>query len=406
MGKSFGFASFVSHESAKEALYALEGKFVNASWGRQREEKGEKPPLPPGPPPKKPNNKLDDQEAYADSNTLFLGFPSPLPVTAASVEESAEVLHLELKRALGAAIPSLSPGLGDKSIIVRALPGKAFAFLEFPDHETAAASMSLFQGLSLEFSLGEGYSDTIPVTAKWGKKKQPVVPKQRYEADSRVDCWFCLASSTCEAHLVTSIANDMYLSLPKGALCDGHVLAMPIPHAANHAQLTETAHEELLVYKQSLAKCFFASFGGCGMVVFERFADTRGTYHMHQQVVPLAGNLVGAATKAFERSGKRQGLDLVTLASDASLQDTGDDFYFYVEIWTPGAVAASSPSTRLLHRAKNTRIPVQFGREVMANLLGCPERSFWKSCEVSQKAEEEAADNFKATFSSFDPFLS
>lgn len=64
--KTFGFAQFKSHESAKEAMYALEGlQFVKAKWGKPREDKGDRdggdrggggPPLPPGPPPKKPNN--------------------------------------------------------------------------------------------------------------------------------------------------------------------------------------------------------------------------------------------------------------------------------------------------------------------------------------------------------------
>mmetsp|Transcript_19295 Transcript_19295/g.25141 ORF Transcript_19295/g.25141 Transcript_19295/m.25141 type:complete len:298 (+) Transcript_19295:950-1843(+) len=286
-------------------------------------------------------------------------------------------------------------------------PGKGFAFLEFPTHEDASSALGLFQGLAIEFPLGEGYSDTIPVTAKWGKKRtEPTEPRQRYEADTRVDCWFCLASSTCEAHLVASIAEDVYLSLPKGALCDGHVLVLPVPHSCNHAQLSDAAHSEVLSYKQALSKCFFTSYGGAGMVVFERYADTRGTYHMHQQVVPLPASMTGAAKKAFERSGKRQSLNLVEMIGDDSLQSTGDDFYFYVEIWAPtGHAAALSPTTRLIHRAKNTRIPVQFGREVLASLLGHPERSFWKTCEVSKDQEAVATEAFKGRFASFDPFL-
>jgi diadenosine tetraphosphate (Ap4A) HIT family hydrolase len=134
--------------------------------------------------------------------------------------------------------------------------------------------------------------------------------KIRYEADSRVDCWFCLASPTCEAHLVASIANDIYVSLPKGSLCEGHVLTIPIPHGGSHVQLSETGLSELLSYKQALAKCYHASYGGAGMVVFERYADTKGTYHMHQQIVPVSANMMGATKKAFERSGARQNLNL------------------------------------------------------------------------------------------------
>lgn len=67
-------------------------------------------------------------------------------------------------------------------------------------------------------------------------------------------------------------------------------------------------------------------------------------------------------------------------------------------------MAASYPTSRLLHRAKDSKIPVQFGREILAGVLGRPERAFWKACEVGKEAEVEAADAFKHIFSSFDPF--
>lgn len=253
----------------------------------------------------------DTQEQLATySNVLFLGFPSPPPVNGTSPDEACALLQVELSHSLSTALPSLAASLESKAVKAKAFPGKTYAFLEFDTHDSALAALPSFEGLALEFCLGEGYGDTIPVTAKWGKPKQQVAPRPKFEADSRVDCWFCLASSTCEAHLVASIANDLYLTLPKGSLCEGHCLAIPIPHGGNHAQLSEAGHSELLSYKQALSKCFYTSYGGAGMVVFERYADTRGTYHMHQQVVPVSGNMIGATKTAFERSGKRQNLEM------------------------------------------------------------------------------------------------
>jgi hypothetical protein len=51
------------------------------------------------------------------------------------------------------------------------------------------------------------------------------------------------------------------------------------------------------------------------------------------------------------------------------------------------------------------RIPVQFGREVLAALMGQPERAHWKACAQTQAQEEAAADAFKAHFAPFDPTL-
>jgi hypothetical protein len=48
---------------------------------------------------------------------------------------------------------------------------------------------------------------------------------------------------------------------------------------------------------------WFSLFHPCppSKVVFERFADTRGTYHNHTQIVPLPATLAPAARRAFER---------------------------------------------------------------------------------------------------------
>ena len=46
----------------------------------------------------------------------------------------------------------------------------------------------------------------------------------------RMDCWFCVASPSCESHLIVSIGEHMYLTAPKGALSPGHMLIVPVSH--------------------------------------------------------------------------------------------------------------------------------------------------------------------------------
>jgi hypothetical protein len=114
--------------------------------------------------------------------------PVPVGATAATgegndnnTEDASKLLQVELQRALAAALPSLASPLESNLIAVRAIPGKTFAFLEFQDNQSAAAALLLFPpgGVALEFSLGEGYGETLPVVAKWGKPKQEHVPRQR-----------------------------------------------------------------------------------------------------------------------------------------------------------------------------------------------------------------------------------
>ena len=54
--------------------------------------------------------------------------------------------------------------------------------------------------------------------------------------------------------------------------------------------------------------------------------------------------------------------------------------------------------------------PLQFGREVVAGLLGMPSRADWKVCmprgaagAAVQQLETQATEEFKAAFAPFDP---
>jgi len=51
------------------------------------------------------------------------------------------------------------------------------------------------------------------------------------------------------------------------------------------------------------------------------------------------------------------------------------------------------------------RVPVQFGREVLAELMGMPERGHWKACVQTQEEEEAATEAFKTAFGPYDPTL-
>lgn len=140
---------------------------------------------------------------------------------------------------------------------------------------------------------------------------------------------------------------------------------------------------------------------GFATVVFERFADTRGTYHMHQQVVPIPQEAMENAKHAFVRHGRSLGLDMREVKGD-QVEDPGEDHYFAVEIWSSRKGETGRP-LRLMHRsAPGSRVAVQFGREVLAQVLGSPERAHWKACQVSKEEEAAATDAFKDAFAPFD----
>ena len=114
------------------------------------------------------------------------------------------------------------------------------------------------------------------------------------------------------------------------------------------------------------------------------------------------------------RSGKTANLDFQPLAAGASVGEAvGDRHYLLFELWLDGPDA--SP-TRLLHLAPpagdaaggggnnshSARIPLQFGRTLLANVLGTPGRAHWKACELPQDGEAKACEALREKFKPFD----
>lgn len=48
------------------------------------------------------------------------------------------------------------------------------------------------------------------------------------------------------------------------------------------------------------------------------------------------------------------------------------------------------------------RHPLGYGREVLAELAGVPERADWKACQCSKREEEARTEKFKSVFKAYD----
>lgn len=237
------------------------------------------------------------------------------------------------------------------------------------------------------------------------KRKRPEFAKEQrsWVADT---CWFCMASAQFETHLVVSVGEEVYASVAKGPLLPMHALLLPIAHKPCSLLLSDSEAAELQRYVAALRKCFLAR--GFALLLFERYMASGTFEHMHVQAVPLPAQLAGGVRAAFEAHGRRLGLHFEMLAPSETLVSRmpgGPEPFF-------AATLPSGETLLHLHRTNPRRHPLQFGREVVAALLGNPDRADWKKCmpqpapgERASTVELEArgASEFKRCFAPFEP---
>lgn len=215
-------------------------------------------------------------------------------------------------------------------------------------------------------------------------------------------CWFCLSNPNADVELVASVGEECYVALDKGAITDQHVLILPVEHFASSQAAPSSATEEMQRYVSALRSCFAAS--GKELVGFERYMALRksGGNHCHFNAIAVPSAAAKQAQEAFERGAARHGFELQHLpkvAGDAAAREqlkaaVGEGEYF---------VAVLPDGSRLVHPiAYGERFPLNYGREVLAELAGVPQRADWKACAASKAEEEARTERFKAAFRAYD----
>ncbi len=237
---------------------------------------------------------------------------------------------------------------------------------------------------------------------------EPASTEERPKAPRQVQpvqgCWFCLSNPNADTALVASVGEECYVALDKGAITDKHVLLLPVEHYACTLEAPASTTAELDRYMSALKSCFAAE--GKELVAFERFMRLRksGGNHAHVNVIAVAADAGKNAAAVFESAAARNGFGFTRLppargqeAKDALAAVVQNGEYF---------VAFLPDGSRLVHPiAYGERHPLNFGREVLAELAGVPDRADWKICQGTPEEEEQRTEAFRNAFKGFDVML-
>lgn len=254
-------------------------------------------------------------------------------------------------------------------------------------------------------------------------------------------CFFCLSNPNIATHLITSIGDEAYLTTAKGPLptsktfassslnFPSHMLIIPFSHSPTLSSISDptsrqSTYAEMHRYRSALHSMLrHRANNSLGAVTWE---VSRGNgIHIHWQFLPVPADLVhrglvDAAFKVEAENLKYPRFESPSQPNDGDESAEPGDF-FRVWIWEPpqSAVAAAASDTEarkddekggdkgtektlLLPLSPDFRFDLQFGRRVMAKLMGLEKRINWKDDVQSVQEEEADAEAFKEAFKEWD----
>ena len=247
------------------------------------------------------------------------------------------------------------------------------------------------------------------------------------------ECFFCLSNPNIATHLITSIGNECYLTTAKGPLPSAktfpslgfpsHILIIPFTHTPTLNTITDhearlSTYSEMQRYRESLQSMLQQrAKNQLGAVTWE---VSRGNgIHIHWQFVPITSDTIqrGLVEAAFKVEAENLGYPKFEQPSstvDHPSSEPGD--FFRVWIWSasePSSEQGQEPDGEtskptvtekclILPLTPDFRFDLQFGRRVMAKLMGLERRINWKDAVQTQEDEEADATAFKEAFKEFD----
>ena len=450
---SFAFLDFNTHEEALNCLADLKGEAVvlnimlTLKWSSSPNTR----PMQhhhqslqfnngiPPPPPSNRRNRLTEAEA-ADSTTLFLRLPPTIHSTAYPTElETIRLLAqgtIEDELNVGVALdaPDRITAKDEPALRVTIRHPKSetsmnYSFLEFASHAAALTTLVSLTGcddgglvkddklsvscLITDDMMKKDISHLQGVTLFWARGGIQTKSStghdndyglkfrtHHFPKDSRTDCWFCLASPTCEKHLIVAVYDALYITLPKGGVNEHHVLIVPVEHSGDGAMVNRKTASEMDSLKAKLRLHTRTSLKK-DLFVFERSIQTKGGYHSHIQCIPVDLDSGSAIQKVMLEMASKAGFRLKEITGELSLHALEDDWsegYFYAEVPLPGG---GDEFRRFIYRAgdESGTVPLEFGRMVLAEVMGNPQIRQWKACVVSQEKETELAAEFRMSLS-------
>ncbi|KAL7629656.1 hypothetical protein AAE478_001179 [Parahypoxylon ruwenzoriense] len=230
-------------------------------------------------------------------------------------------------------------------------------------------------------------------------------------------CFFCLSNTDVDTHMICCIGDESYVTTAKGPLPDpdtfassglsfpGHQIIIPLPHEPTVRAMGEDAnktYQEMIRFKESMqAMIATQSKYKLGAVTFE--ISRQSGIHVHWQFIPISSDLIqrGLVEAGFKVEAENRQYPPFEEAALGSAIDEASDF-FRLWIWSDDSDTGIQSKELIMCFDSNLHFDLQFGRRVLAKLLGLENRLYWKDVVQSIADETHDVEKFKEAFKPWD----
>uniref|UniRef100_A0A0A9X7F4 CWF19-like protein 1 n=2 Tax=Lygus hesperus TaxID=30085 RepID=A0A0A9X7F4_LYGHE len=258
---------------------------------------------------------------------------------------------------------------------------------------------SVNQAISLPFSpekeVNGVFFDTSSSSKRKGSSSESDLRKRR-NIDLVVDpesCWFCMGNPDIDRSLIIAVADHVYLTLAKGPVVQGHVIILPIKHIEKMTDAPSGVEIETHRFLEAMSQ-YYETLGK-QLVWFERCYKSP---HLQINAIPVDPSLLarGVIDKNLTELALQKHLEakLFNLRTVVNLRkNITSPYYFYLQI--------GADRGYLIDINKESDFPVNFGRKIIAQALGVPEREFWKNCIEDEPTVARSVFRFTEGFEPF-----
>ncbi|GJQ77271.1 hypothetical protein Trydic_g20696 [Trypoxylus dichotomus] len=249
--------------------------------------------------------------------------------------------------------------------------------------------------------LDDFFTDEIRKDVKNNKKDIDKAVNAHMQLSKRLDnCNYCLQSETMRKHLMVSMGETVFLSLPAfEPITEGHCLLIPLRHSSCVTQLDENEWYELLTFRKSLCSMFDSI--DKEVIFFETALKFYKHPHMILHCVPIPREQGEMAPIYFKKAIDESETEWSVNKKLVSL--SGRDVRKAIPKGLPYFSVSFGMIEGYAHVIEDERMfPQNFAQEIIGGMLDLDHSKWRKPKKQSFEQQSEQAQNFAKLWCNYD----